>query len=255
MKNQDNIPQVNRWMHRLSSNPLARLRLFCFPYAGGGTTIYHQWQEGLPTFIEVVSISLPGRELRFGEAAYQRISDLAKTLGSIMPPALTLPFVFFGHSLGALISFELARTLRREQLPMPDKLFVSGCPAPQLPYHGVKRHLLPESELIEQLRDLGGTPPELLDNLELRNLVLPSMRADFECVETYQCASEPPLACPITVFGGLQDQEATAQELEVWRSQTESDFSLEMYPGNHFFLDHQQSRLLARIAHECNQIV
>jgi medium-chain acyl-[acyl-carrier-protein] hydrolase len=158
------------------------------------------------------------------------------------------PFAFFGHSLGALIAFELTRELRRRSGPIPIELFVSGSSPPHQPYPHHIIHNLPEDELLEELRQLGGTPPEILQHKELMALLLPALRADFAVRETYVYQEGAPLSCPITAFGGLSDPWYSRESLEDWRTHTTSAFSSHMLPGDHFFLTESQSAILEVIS-------
>jgi medium-chain acyl-[acyl-carrier-protein] hydrolase len=146
--------------------------------------------------------------------------------------------------MGALVSFELTRLLRQQNEISPVHLFVSGRRAPQIPDPKPPIHALPELEFIEELRRLNGTPEAVLENAELMQLLLPILRADFTVLETYVYTHQPPLDCPITVFGGLQDQEANPDELEAWREQTSASFSLQMFPGDHFFINSDRLLLM-----------
>jgi len=163
---------------------------------------------------------------------------------------MNLPYVFFGHSLGALIGFELACQLRRQNSTDPVHLFVSGRRAPQIPDPNPPIHQLPEAEFIDELRRFDGTPEEVLKHPELMEIFLPVLRADFALLETYEYTSEKPLDCPITAFGGLQDRKATREELAAWRDQTHGDFRLQLFPGDHFFLHSVQPILLQAIAQD-----
>jgi medium-chain acyl-[acyl-carrier-protein] hydrolase len=158
-------------------------------------------------------------------------------------PFMDKPFAFFGHSMGAMIAFELARRLRRTGGSLPVHLFLSGSGSPHHPT--LERHIydLPEPELLEELRRLNGTPKGALDNPELMQLLLPVIRADFAVCQTYVAAEEPPLECPLTVFGGLQDTDVTRESLTAWRQQTTGSFSLWMLQGDHFFLHASQAKL------------
>jgi medium-chain acyl-[acyl-carrier-protein] hydrolase len=153
-----------------------------------------------------------------------------------LAPYLDKPFSFFGHSMGAIIAFEVSRRLRAVSLAGPLDLFVSGSRAPQLPDKAPPTYDLPEPAFIEELRQLNGTPQEVLEHPELMQVLIPLLRADFELVQTYVYSEKPPLACTITVFGGTEDKQVTPEGLEGWRAQTNSGFSLHMLPGDHFFL-------------------
>jgi medium-chain acyl-[acyl-carrier-protein] hydrolase len=180
---------------------------------------------------------------------------MVEGLARAIMPYLDLPFAFFGHSMGALISFELARRLRSERNLLPLQLSVSGCPAPNLPRKREPIHDLPEAEFIQELRRLNGTPSELLDDPELMQFIVPVIRADFELCETYQYSGEPPLACPISAFGGLEDDQAGQDELEAWREQTTSLFRIHLFPGDHFYLHEFQPLLVEALSSELDKML
>lgn len=223
------------WFSLRNPNPDARVRLFCFPYAGGGEAAYRTWQQNTPCPLTVIPIQLPGRGSRMAEPPFTRIRPLVLALSEALAPELHWPFALFGHSMGGLIAFELARQLRREGKPLPVHLFISAkcCPAntEELPSSE-----LSDTQLIDILRRYEGTPEEVLQNPELMNLLLPAIRADMEVCNTYICDAEPPLACPITVFGGLEDHVSRRSGLEGWREYTSSPFTLRMFPAGHFFI-------------------
>lgn len=243
----------NPWLKLPRPNPQARLRLFCFPYAGGSASIFRAWAAALPAEIELVAVELPGRGERFKERPMMDLPALLSALKAALQSHLHLPFVFFGHSLGALLSYELARTLRRAQAPQPQQLLVSGWRAPQLPDRQPKLAQLPEPAFIEELRRFNGTPKGVLDNMELRELFLPILRADFAIAESYIYTPDIPLSCPIAAFGGLQDKTVSRDELMAWRDQTNRNFTVRMLPGDHFFLNTAQSLLLPAIAQDLKQ--
>ncbi len=238
------------WVVCPRPNPRARLRLFCFPYAGGGATAFRSWQELLTRDAELCAVQLPGRETRIKEAPVARLSSLLRVLAPAMLPHLDRPFAFFGHSLGTLVSFELARRLRREYAVEPLQLFLSGRGAPQIPDDRRAIHALPEPEFREELRAMGGTPEGVLEHPELLRLIVPVLRADFAVCETYEYAPEPPLDCPISAFGGTEDFEVPAAHLEAWREQTNGPFRLRMFPGDHFYIHTARAALLAALNQE-----
>jgi medium-chain acyl-[acyl-carrier-protein] hydrolase len=184
------------------------------------------------------------------ERPVDRLTALVESAGPALAPYLDKPFAFFGHSLGALLAYELARFYRRHGGPQPVHLFVSGCRAPQIGEHEPPLHVLPDREFVEQLRRLGGTPPEVLDNRELLEIILPFVRADFAVCETYRHAVGPPLKVPITAFGGSDDGMVTEPMLAAWGQQTEAPFRLRLLPGAHFFLQESEAALLACITGE-----
>lgn len=242
------------WLASFKPNPRARARLFCFPYAGGGAHIYRAWPDSLPATIEVCPVQLHGHGARLMEAPFTQMSPLVQATAEALLPYLDRPFAFFGHSMGALVGFELARQLRGQCDPQPVHLFVSGCFAPNLPDPYPLRHL-PEPEFLEELRRLNGMPQEALENTELMRLLLPTLKADCTVTETYTYTDRPPLNCPISAFGGLQDHLLSRDDLDGWRQQTTASFSLRMFPGDHFFLQTAQPLLLQILSRELQGLV
>lgn len=236
---------ANPWITCPQPNSQAALRLFCFPYAGGGTLSYRPWADLLP-FVEVCPILLPGRERRLRELALTEFPALIAALHDAMLSFLDKPFACFGHSMGGLLAFELTHQLRQQGY-LPLHLFISGCRAPHLPDPEPLLHTLPDHEFLEELRRFNGTPEEVLANRELMALLLPTIRADFTATKTYRYLPLPPLSCPIAVFGGLQDMTVTYSHLTAWQMQTTAAFSLQMLPGNHFFLNSERALLLQSI--------
>ncbi len=245
----------NVWVRCFTSKPKARLRLFCFPYAGGSASLYRDWETALPLEVEVCSVQLPGRENRLQEAPITHIPSMVQVLTHAIRPYLDRPFAFWGHSMGALIGFELARQLRREGMPEPCHLFVSGRKAPQIPHSRIPVHQLPESEFMEEIRRLNGTTMAVLQNKELMELLLPTLRADFALVETYTYCHEVPLGCGISVFGGLQDDLVNYDDLEAWNAQTQQNFKVRMFSGDHFFVHSNRHQLLWAMSQDLIRIL
>jgi surfactin synthase thioesterase subunit len=225
----------------------AKLRFFCFPYAGGGARSYQLWDTALPAAVEVFAVQYPGREGRFLEEPYSEPLPLVAAIQEAILPFLDRPFAFSGHSMGGILAFEVARNLRRDNGLSPVHLFVTGCGDPQ---RREERHTsdLSDAELIEELKRFNGAPTELLENSELMRIMLPYIRADFMVCEKYVYMPAAPLSCPITAVGGLQDTELTTERLAGWRHETSGHFSLRMVPGNHFFLHTAQPLILQTIA-------
>jgi medium-chain acyl-[acyl-carrier-protein] hydrolase len=244
----------SRWLTIPRPNPRAALRLFCFPYAGGTAQIYREWPQGLTNNVEVCAVQLPGRGPRMSEPAFTNLFSLADEVAAQLRPHMDRPFAFFGHSMGAAIAFELTHRLRQERRPQPEHLFLSGRRAPQIPPTGPPTYSLQEPEFIEEVRQLKGTPREVLEHPELMELMIPVLRADFELIQTYANTPRPPLDRPFTVFGGLQDYETGREQLEAWREHTSAHFSLRMLPGDHFFLNSLRPILLDVLAKELTLI-
>lgn len=238
----------NAWARAVRPNTSAAVRLFCIPYAGGGASVFRAWARQLPSAIEVWPVQLPGREERWQEPACVSVPPLVRTLADALEPALDRPFAIFGHSMGALVAFELARELRRRAAPRPVALFVSAHHAPHLPNPAPAVHHLPEHAFLRQVQRLNGTPDEVLRNPELRARVVSVLRGDFALCEGYDHVPDAPLECPIAAFGGLHDSHVTRLELEAWREHTRAEFALEWLPGDHFFLHTARRELLGRLA-------
>lgn len=227
---------MSAWIHQSRPNPKAKLRLFCFPFAGGGALAFRTWPTALPADIEVCAVQLPGHENRLRETP---LNTVGLVVDALMPEFLSFtdkPFAFFGHSMGGLISFELARSLRANNSRLPEQMFVSARLAPQLPLTQPQTFNLPDAEFIEELRRLQGTPPEVLEHPELLELALPILRADFSICQTYTYVPDEPFDFPITAFGGLSDMDVPRTDLEAWSEQTRGIFKLRMLRGDHFFL-------------------
>jgi surfactin synthase thioesterase subunit len=235
--------KLHSWFVPANINPHADLRLFCFPYAGGGASIYREWHKHFPNNIEVCAVQLPGRESRGLEAPIHSLDQLVHTIIEEIQPLLNRPFAFFGHSMGALIAFEAARQLTKKYNRIPDHLFVSGRSAPHLTHRYRKLHLLPDDELKNELSLLNGTPDAVLQNNELMDLLLPRLRADFEVCETYQYALDAPIQCPISAYGGLDDHAVSFESLAAWKGHTNHQADLKMFDGDHFFLHNEQEKL------------
>jgi medium-chain acyl-[acyl-carrier-protein] hydrolase len=205
--------------------------------------------------MELCAIELPGHGTRMAEPLLTRMTELVAAIASSLLPHLDKPFAFFGHSMGAWVSFEVARWLQTHHHLCPVHLFVSGAKAPQLPDLRSPLYQLPEAEFVAALRRLQGTPEAVLEHQELMELMLPILRADFAVLETYTYAPQKLLPCPITAFGGLQDVDVSAEALQAWQHQTTASFSQRMLPGNHFFIHSDQTLLLQLLTQELAQIV
>lgn len=247
---------MRRWITCPKPNPQARLRLFCFSYSGGGASMFRTWSNELPLDIEVCPVQLPGREERLREPPFTRLVPLVQTVAHVLRPYLDVPFVFFGHSMGALICFEVARELRKQYSLIPIHLFVSSYRAPQIPDPDPPIYQCPEAEFVEEVsRRYDGIPEEVLQSAELMELVLPILRADFTICDTYVYSREDPLDCPISAFGGLEDHRVSREDLAAWRDQTRSSFSLQMLPGKHFLPQSAKVLLLQAVSQNLTRLL
>lgn len=239
-------PSFNPWLRISQPNPRARLRLFCFPYAGGAASIYRTWHKHLPADIEVCAVQLPGRENRINEEPLADAGELVQALMPDIVPYLDRPFAFFGHSMGTVIAYELAQQLRSHG-KTPTHLFVSGRRAPHLPEPDTLLHTLTSDDafLAELQRRYNNIPAIVFEHAEMREIFTPLLRADLTLVETCECRTEPALHCPIIAFGGDADGRASSNELMAWQELTQSDFDWHLFPGGHFYLAEQAEPLLA----------
>jgi medium-chain acyl-[acyl-carrier-protein] hydrolase len=210
--------------------------------------MYYTWPDALPAGVEVCAIKMPGRESRFADAPFTRLEPLVQALADALAPALTGRFAFFGHSLGSLVAFELTRELVRRRGPQPVHLLLSARPAPQIPNDEPRIHALPDAQFIEGVRRYNGMPDDVLRNPELLELVLPALRGDFAINETYVYRPGPPLTCPISAFGGLQDQDIPPDALAAWREQTTGPSSHRMFPGDHFYVLSARRELMQAVS-------
>ena len=248
LKQRTTAPPANPWFPSLQPYE-GKLRLFCFPHAGGGSATFHGWAQRLPASVAVCPVRLPGRESRLSEAPFLRMPHLVEALVEAIRPYTAQPFSFFGHSMGAGVAFELARALRRLDLPAPRRhLRLRRTRAPQF-----RRNWSPppdpsDSALLDELRRLEGVPPEVLDNPEVLRVVLPSLRADAALYRNYVYEAEPPLSCSLHVYGGTDDPNITREHLQGWNEQTTAACTLRLFPGGHFFLQTAQADFLAALA-------
>ena len=236
-------PHTSSWFVR-QSGAQRRLRLYCFCYAGGNALSFIPWQALLDPVIEVCAIQLPGRGVRMAEPPYTSLPLLIEAIADAIGHQSKMPFAFFGHSLGALLAFELARYCKRNYLPMPEHLFVSGCDAPQYRDPPKGLHKLSDDALIDTLKDYDGTPPEILANRELMALVLPTIRADFSLVENYVYRVSPPLSMPITVLAGKQDERTSLDQVEGWAKESVNTCDIQWFKGNHFFINTERDEVV-----------
>ena len=226
------------WIKCFHARPDARVRLICFPFAGGSASTYQTWHKGIGRYIEVWAVQPPGREERFREPPLSSRSLFIRTLADVLVPNLTKPFAMFGHSLGAGLAFELTRELRRRGARGPEHLFLSARRAPHLsPRRKVALYDLPEEEFVAQIRAYKGTPAAVLENAELMALFLPTLRADFGLGEIEPFIEERPIDCPIAALGGVRDEWVSTADIELWRAHTTGAFSRQLFPGDHFYLN------------------
>jgi medium-chain acyl-[acyl-carrier-protein] hydrolase len=245
----------DKWLIGAKTPSSARLRLVCFPYAGGGATVFHGWQEYFPADIEVCAVRLPGRESRLGEPPFTDIASLTSCLAPILAEYRDLPLAFFGHSMGALVAFEMAHALHAQHLAEPRYLCVAGFRAPHLQARQPPIHALDEEHLVVELRKYNGISPEVLADRELMDYALPLLRADFCVCETYDYQSDTQLDCPISAIGGIGDPYVTPDEIAAWEIHTGASFRSYSLPGDHFFIHSQKSTVVSVLRQELTALL
>ncbi|MFJ3493827.1 thioesterase II family protein [Streptomyces sp. NPDC086091] len=225
------------WCRRFHPSPDAVERLVCFPHAGGSASFYFPVSAALAGRVDVVALQYPGRQDRRAEPCVEDLGVLADAVLDALRGQDDLPLTFFGHSMGALLAFEVARRLEREGRTI-ERLFASGRVAPSVPRRE-SLHLLPDDDLVAAVTEMSGTDALVLADEEIRRMALPALRADLHAVETYHCAPGAPLECPVTVLIGDTDPRTPPDDARAWQSHTTASCDLETFPGGHFFLsDH-----------------
>ncbi len=235
----------NPWFHIKKPAPNATMRLFCFPYAGGSAQVFQNWHQSLPQEIEVIGVQYPGRNSRFADPLIGCCNEMVKAIMPNILPALDKPFVFFGHSNGGLVSFELARALQQRGVTTQQHHFMSAKRAIHLPEMKAPVHALPHDEFIAELETLGGTPPEVLNNRELMELFLPVLRNDFSISETFTYQGSHKLNCSATMLYGEQDKEVPEADVLKWQEIVAKPTDSRKFSGGHFFIHQQTDEVLS----------
>ncbi|MCQ4118501.1 thioesterase II family protein [Rhodococcus tibetensis] len=221
----------------------AALRLFCFHHAGGGSSMYRPWHRALHPYVSVWPVQLPGRERRAAETRFVDVEALVTEMESELEDVLTVPHLFFGHSLGALVAYRLACRRRAEKRPLPLALLVSGYSAPHLPAPFPPVDGLEDTTLVQFLSDVGGVPTELLAWPEWMRHWLPLVRDDLHLCCSYDDPDDPPLACPMHLFGADADPLVSETDLRAWNRHTTQPCGVHILPGDHFYLTHAPEQL------------
>lgn len=225
---------------------MPKVKLFCIPYAGGSAQMYHSWMGHVHPAIELCPVELSGRGQRFNDPLYNNFDELIDDVfQQIETNIQETPYAFFGHSLGALIAFELVHKIKDNKLPLPKHVFYSGKSAPNLENkRKMIYHLLEPAQFKEELMKLGGTSRVVFENKELEELFLPIIKNDFKLAETYQFKEGRSLyGGEITVFLGKED-ELTAEQCHQWSNCTSGTCKLIYVNGGHFFINHQAATIL-----------
>jgi medium-chain acyl-[acyl-carrier-protein] hydrolase len=239
---------VSAWFIAPSPRPEAALRVFAVPHAGRGASLFYPWHAMLPRWMEMVAVQLPGREGRLSETGWTRIDPIIATLAAEIRPRLDRPYVLFGHSMGALICYELARRLRDLRAPPPLALVLSGRHAPTVAHRAPPLHPLSDGEFIAAMQArYDGIPRAVLEQPDLLTLLLPTLRRDIEAMETYRFRPGERFAMPFFLYGGRDDRQAAPDGLAGWRELTTGPTSLRLFPGGHFYLQDDRAPVIAAL--------
>ncbi|MEU9153638.1 alpha/beta fold hydrolase [Streptomyces sp. NPDC048417] len=245
------INTSSEWLRGYDERLTARVRMVCFPHAGGSAAFYRSWHRGLPPLVELHAVQYPGRGERRTAPLVDDVQAVAGHVVDDLAPLLDRPLALFGHSMGAFVAYEAARLLDRRGAP-PVHLFVSGQTAPWTPDDAGSGTARPgagiadadDEKLVRHLQRLGGTEAELLADPAMREIFLPYIRSDFRMLQSYRPTAGPPLTTPITALTGADDPVVTPALAARWRDLTSSHFALEVFPGGHFFLLPEQAAVL-----------
>lgn len=231
------------WFLRFGSASQATVRLVCFPHAGGGAASFRNWANLVPESVEVIGVQYPGRQNRYGEPCIDDMSVLVDEIVAAVAHELSGPVVFFGHSMGSVVAFEVARRLRDSDSISVLRLYASAGQAPSA-RRSMNVHLRDDDGLVAYVRDLGGAA-DLLEHAEIRQLTLPTVRNDLRLIETYQYAAGEPLSCPITAIVGESDHAFTMADARDWERHTSAGLDIRSFPGDHFYLDDHPGPLVS----------
>lgn len=243
---------MSAWFTTFGKNkPHAAARLFCLPSSGSGSAQYRPWLEHLPE-LEMHVALLPGRERRLMDPPIDNLPELIEQLLPQISKLIDRPYFLLGHSMGALIAFELTRAMLAQGLPLPRRLFVSGYRSPERPRHSPDLHQLPDEQFIEALRGYGGTPDAILAHRETMELLLPMIRADFKLHETHRFRTGAALPLPITALAGESDHIVPPDEMGDWKQYSTRHFEMHRFPGGHFFIHDALQRVVTTLQRRIN---
>lgn len=238
-----------RWLWRPLPRPDARLLLLCFPHAGGSPSAFHRWAETLPAEVELLAVRLPGRQTRIGERPYDDWDELLHWLGQVVSAVVDRPFALFGHSLGAMMAYELTRRLTAGASAAPHRILLAGCRAPDVPLLLPAIHRLPDDEFTRNLSLVANAPPEVLADRRMMRFVRPLMRADLTLAETWPPVAPTRVQVPATAFAGRDDTVAPPWSTHRW-SRFVGSFTIYVLAGDHFFIRSGDGAFLELLAAE-----
>ncbi|WP_030293827.1 thioesterase II family protein [Streptomyces katrae] len=239
--------QFEKWVRRTHPAPDSEVRLVCLPHAGGSASFYFPLSKALAPAVEVLAIQYPGRQDRRHEPNIPSIPDLADQIFAAVRHLDDLPLALFGHSMGAVLAYELALRMQDAGLPSPVRFFASGRRAPSR-YRDDVVHLGSDAQMVAELRKLSGTDAAMLADPELLEMIMPAIRSDYRAVETYRYEPGRKLDCPVTVLTGDSDHRVSIDEAASWEAHTTGPTELHVFPGGHFFLADQNEAVTGLVA-------
>ncbi|HBM16657.1 MAG TPA: putative thioesterase [Lentisphaeria bacterium] len=239
---------LNKWFKNIKRVDNCKLRMFCFPHAGGAAQIFNKWECYLPDDVELYAVQLPGRADRINEPLCSNFDIIINNLTESIFPLLNPPFIFIGHSFGGAIAFEIAKKLRRLNIKLPERLFIIGREGPSIP-ENIPKYNLPDDEFIKYLRSQSGIHEDILEDKDAMHFFLPILRNDIKLADTYYLyyTREAPLSCPINVFYGEKETDLDLNSVGDWKNETINSFNVDQFDGHHFFLHEQTDKVIKKM--------
>jgi len=237
----------SKWFLISRPKPLARYRLFCFPYAGGSASAYLPWEDLLPAQVELVAIQPPGRANRLDERLSTSVVETAEQLARVIPPLLDRPYLTYGHSMGSIVSFELLHLLKASGLPLPRRYFGAARQGPQVPRRIAPFYDYPLEEFKIELKRFGGTPDAVLENAELMEMLVPMLRTELRAAYAYRREPVAKLECDVSIFGGTRDEIVLPEELPPWQEHFLKKMDFRLFDGSHFFMEDNKDQVVSAI--------
>jgi surfactin synthase thioesterase subunit len=235
-------PQRSRWMRNFHPSPTARIRLVCFPHAGGSASYYFPLSSALTPEFDVFGVQYPGRQDRYSEPFVETIDELADQAHAALSALPDAPLAFFGHSMGAVLAFEVARRCETLSGRQVVTVFASGSRAPSR--YGDERNAKSDTDLVGVMRELGGTDPRVLENPELLATFLPAFRNDYRALQAYHRGTDVGISAPIVVMTATDDPKTSETDARAWHEHTSGGGEVHTFTGGHFYLEKQPQRVI-----------
>ena len=248
------MSELDSWFVKYRYNKLAKLRLFCFPYAGGNAAVFSGWDTRFAADIDLFAIQLPGRGLRFSEPAISCLDSIVDTIIKGVAPYLDVPCMFVGHSNGALVAYEVARRLQEMGLRTPEHIVLSARRAPHLPPNTPITHGMTDEEFVEELGRYSYTPSAILNDPEALSVFLPMLRADFALGELYDFQCEPVLRSKASLFLGKKDDDVPKVDVIAWNDLLDRAADVVEFEEGHFFIHDEQSKFISNLRNIVNSV-